>query len=526
MNYFKYMIILLLWIQLLGMSLFASPILEDMAVEAEYIGVVNITKDENATVASLKMGWNNRSENNISRYSLEIIDTIKGDVPNDGKLIMDIWQKDYLEKVIKPLPTGGQALVFLVKFKPWLASWTLEKKLGHLMPIIDYDSHPHNYYYGIRLINGGKNIRIQDKSYSLPQIKQITHACNSKEFRELQKHADLLRDKKQYEEALKLYRSAYRMCPTSQIKLDIDFLNERVGQKTLSWQIKQAGLPILLFEVLFFLIFFAMGYYAKWRWTGMVFVIYILPLIYLLSFISKDIPLVVLFSFIVPFVSYGLGTVWYRTKNGVWLQDKVKEEMAQSFIEGEDEDGPYIVWEYEAAIFNRTTIIMMTALFVSGIFLLIYAKDKNIEMLVPSTLIPLILLALILLSALIMFNRLRYRYGCYGKGYGYAINDSRKKLISTLSATIGVADNNPTLAGLGLISSGIGGVHREWSSVKWCRYDDDKKIIVINHGCCKSDKLYATKRSYNGLKAIVMKAVGGKCTGTNDERSGGSKDVR
>jgi len=53
-------------------------------------------------------------------------------------------------------------------------------------------------------------------------------------------------------------------------------------------------------------------------------------------------------------------------------------------------------------------------------------------------------------------------------------NASRMKFISFLSASIGTVEGNPILAGVGFISSGIGAVHRDWSSVLWCSYDDNK----------------------------------------------------
>ena len=133
MNHFKSIIFLILWVQLFCVSLFPSPSFDDMYEEAEYVGVVNIEKAEAATVASVRtiriVGYN-RYEDNVSRYSLEIIKTIKGDASVGEKLIMDVWQKDY-GKTIKPLSTGGQALVCLVKFKTLTASLMLEKQLVH-----------------------------------------------------------------------------------------------------------------------------------------------------------------------------------------------------------------------------------------------------------------------------------------------------------------------------------------------------------------------------------------------------------
>jgi len=520
-EYFKNIIFYILWIPLLCVSLFASPSLEDMAIDAEYIGVVNITKVQNASVASVRMGWNTKSEDNVSRYVLEAIETIKGDVPADEKLIMDIWQKSYMGKTIKPMPTVEQALVFLVKFKPLSGAWVLEERLGHLAPIADYDALPYDYYYGIKPIKEDEKIDGMGKSYTVSQIKNIINVCNSAKFEELQNRAKLLRDKSQYADALKLFKDAYRMCPTGQVKSDIYFVNERLEKKKLSWQIERAGLPILLLETLFFFLFFAMGYYGKWRWTGMLLMVYIGLTILILP---RNIPLVVLLSFLLPFVSYGLGTMLYRAKKGTWLQDKVKEEMAQSFLEGEDEDGSYVVWEYERTVFSRATMIVMAVLSLVEILLIANADKPGIP--APLVLIPLIFLIPTLIFTLVTFNRLRYQYGCYDKGYAYGVNDSRMKFISFLSVATGAADRNPTLAGAGLISYGIGSIRREWFSVKWCRYDDDKKIIVISHGCCKSDKLYASDRSYNGLKAIVMKAIGGKCTGINKKRLEGSKDVK
>ena len=530
MNYFKHVMISILWIPLLCPSLFASPSLEDMAIDAEYIGVVNITKAEDATVTSVRMGWNRKSEDNVSRYLLETIETIKGDVPADGKLIMDIWQKDYFGKAIKPLSTNEQALVFLVQFEPLSDAWVLKEKLGHLTPIADLDARPHDFYYGIRSLKEDGMIDIVGKPYTISQIKNIIDVCNSAKFKELQsraksyEYASLSNGNSRYADRLKLYQKQYKMCPTGLAISSMDFTNEMLEKEKLSWQIKRAGLPILLFEILFFLLFFAMGYYGKWRWTGMLYIVYI-GLITLILLRTRNIPLVALLSLLLPFASYGLGIVLYRAKKGTWLQDKVKDEMAQSFLEGEDEDGAYVVWENERTVFSRATMIAMAVLSLAEIFLIMNADNPGIP--APLVLIPLIILVPSLIFVLVTFNRLRYRYGCYDKGYAYGINDSRMKLISALSITIGTADSNPTLVGSGLISSsGIGNIRREWSSVKWCRYDDDKKIIVINHGCCKSDKLHATERSYNGLKAIVIKAIGEKCTGINMKRSKGGNYVK
>ena len=523
MIHLKSMIIIILAIPLLSMSLFASPSLEDMAIDAEYIGVVKITKVEKAAVTSIRTGWNEKSEDNVSRYVLETINTIKGDAPAGGKLIMDIWQKDYSGKTIKTLAAGEQALVFLVKLKPLSGAWVLEERLGHLTPIADYDARPYDYYYGIRPIKEDEKIGGMGKLYTVLQIKNIINVCNSAKFEELQKRARLLRDKSQYADALKLFQDAYQMCPAGQVKSDINFVSERLEKKKLSGQIEQIGLPTLLFEILFFLLFFAMGYHGKWRWMGMLLMVYIFPLIFLLS---RNMPLVVLFSFMLPFVSYGLGTVLYRAKNETWLRDKVKDEMVQSFLEREDEDGSYVVWENEVEVMRVRTLIILSAVFAGAVYLANYPFD-DLDILKTLGVIVAVLSGITLFVTLLLMNRIRYRYGCYGGGYGYAITDSRYLGSSSASIAAGVADGDLTLAGAGFLAKGgLGSMHREWSSVKWCKYDDDKKIIVISHGCCKSDKLYASDGSYNSLKAIVMKAIGEKCTGINKKRSEGSKDVK
>jgi len=98
MNHFKSIIFLILWVQLFCVLLFASPSFDDMYEEAKYVGVVNIGKAEAATVASvrtIRIVGHNRYEDNVSRYSLEIIKTIKGDASVGEKLIIDVWQKDY-----------------------------------------------------------------------------------------------------------------------------------------------------------------------------------------------------------------------------------------------------------------------------------------------------------------------------------------------------------------------------------------------------------------------------------------------
>ncbi|MEA2048468.1 MAG: hypothetical protein U9O64_08505 [Campylobacterota bacterium] len=509
MNHLKRIIFLILWIQLFCVSLFASHSIEDMAVKAEYVGVVNITKVENVTVASVRMGWNRRSKNNVSRYSLEIINTIKGDATVGEKLIMDVWQKDYDGKTIKPLSTGEQVLVFLVKFKPLSGAWMLEEQLGYLTPIANFDSRPNDYYYGIRQIKEDGKIDGMEKPYTVSQIKNIINVCNSTKFDELQNRAKLLRGKSQDANALKLFHDAYNMCPTGEVKLNMYFANEKLEEKKLSWQLERAGFPILLLETLFFLLFFAMGYYGKWRWTGMLFMVCIFLFIYLLP---RNVPLIAIFSFLLPFISYGLGIFLHKVKKGTLPRDKVKEEIAQSFLEGEDEEGSFVIWEYEKTIFSKMAMITMTTLSLAGTLLLIYDDDTIIS--VSLIIIPLIFLILILISVMMMVNRLRYRYGCHDKeGYAYGISDSRMKFVSFFSVAIGAADRNATLVGSGLISYGVGSVRREWSSVEWCSYDDDKKIIVISHGCCKSDKLYASDRSYNALKAIVIKAIVEKCTG-------------
>ncbi len=497
MKYFKRVILPILWIPLLCVSLFASPSLEDMAIKAEYIGVVNITKVENISY--------------FNRHTVEIINTIKGDVPAGGKLIIDISQEDASNKTIKtmkPLHIGESVLVFLITY-----SWDLEK---HLHPIANRNVGYWDRYYGIWLINEDEKIDGLDKQYTISQIKNIINACNSSKFNKLKNRA-MSYDEDQYVDKLKLYQDLYKICPTTSVKYNIEDLNKN----TLVGQIKEAGLPTLLLETLFFLLFFAMGYYGKWRWTGMLFMVYMGLVILVLP---RNIPFVTLLSFLLPFVSYGLGILLYRAKKGTWLRDKVKEEMAQSFLEGEDEDGSYVVWEYERTVFSRATMIVMAVLSLVEILLIANADKPGIP--APLVLIPLIFLIPTLIFALVTFNRLRYQYGCYDKGYAYGINDSRMKFISFLSVATGAADRNPTLAGAGLISYGIGSIRREWSSVEWCRYDDDKKIIVISHGCCKSDKLYASDRSYNGLKAIVMKAIGEKCTGINKKRPEGSEDVK
>jgi len=523
MKYLKSVIVLIFWISLWSMPLFSSPSLEDMTINAEYIGIVNIEKVQNASVASVRMGWNTKSEDNVSRYILETINTIKGDVPAVKNLIMDIWQKDYFGKTIKPLAIGEQALVFLVKFKPLSGAWVLEEKLGHLTPIADYDARLYDSYYGIRLIKEDGMIDIMGKPYTVSQIKNIINVCNSAKFKELQNRARLLRDKSQYADAQKLFQDAYQMCPTGQVKSDIYFENERLEKKKLSWQIKRAGLPILLFETLFFLLFFAMGYYGKWRWTGMLFMAYIFPPIFLLP---RNIPLVALFLFMLPFVSYGLGTVLYRAKKGTWPTDKVSEEMAAGFLSGEDADSSYVVWENEVEVMRVRTLVILSAVFAGAVYLANYPFD-DAEILKTLGVIVAVLSGITLFAALLLMNRIRYRYGCYDGGYGFAITDSRYLGSSSASIAAGVSDGDLTLAGTGfLVKGGLGSMRREWSSVKWCKYDDDKKLIVISHGCCKSDKLYASDRSYNGLKAIVMKAIGEKCTGINKKRSEGSKDVK
>jgi hypothetical protein len=461
----------------------------------------------------------------VSWGQTETIDTIKGDVPAGENLIMDIWQEDYLGKTIKPLPPGGPVLVFLVNFKPLLSSWVLEEKLGHLMPIADYDARPNDYYYGIRRIKEDGMIDGMGKPYTVSQIKNIINVCNSAKFEGLQKRAKLLRDKSQYADALKLFQGAYRMCPTRQVKLDIYFENERLEKKKLSWQIKQLGVLPLLLETLFFLLFFAMGYYGKWRWMGMLFMVYIFPLIFLLSFIP-DIPLVALFSYMLPFVSYGLGAVLYRAKKGTWLADKASEEMAAGFLSGEDADGSYVVWENEVEVMRVRTLVIVSVVFAGAVYLANYPFD-DAEILNTLGVIAAVLSGGTLFSVLLLMNRIRYRYGCYDSGYGYAITDSRYLGSSSASIAAGVLDGDLTLAGAGFLAKGgLGGMRREWSSVKWCKYDDDKKIIVISHGCCKSDKLYASDRSYNALKTIVMKVIGEKCTDINKKRLGGSKDIK
>ncbi len=526
MKYFKNIIFPILWIPLLCVSLFASPSLEDMTINAEYIGIVNIEKVQNASVASVRMGWNTKSEDNVSRYVLETINTIKGDVPAVKNLIMDIWQKDYFGKTIKPLAIGEQVLVFLVKFKPLSGAWVLEEKLGHLTPIADYDACPNDSYYGIRPIKEDGMIDIMGKPYTVSQIKNIINVCNSTKFKELQNRARLLRDKSQYADALKLFQDAYKMCPTAEVSSGIRFVNETLEEKKLSWQIERAGLPTLLFETLFFLLFFAMGYYGKWRWTGMLFVVYIFPLIYLLSLISEEIHLVARFLFILPFVSYGLGMLLYRAKKGTWPTDKVSEEMAAGFLSGEDADGSYVVWENEVEVMHVRTLVILSAVFAGAVYLANHPFD-DAEILKTLGVIVAVLSGGTLFSVLLLMNRIRYRYGCYDGGYGYAITDSRYLGSSSASIAAGVSDGDLTLAGAGFLAKGgLGSMRREWSSVKWCKYDDNKKIIVINHGCCKSDKLYASDRSYNGLKAIVMKSIGEKCTGINKKRSEGSKDVK
>ncbi len=177
-----------------------------------------------------------------------------------------------------------------------------------------------------------------------------------------------------------------------------------------------------------------------------------------------DIPFVAVLSLLLPFMSYGLGVVRYRVKKGTWPIDKVKDEIEQSFKEGENEDGPYVVWEYEAAIFSKVAIITMVVLSLVGILLAIYVDEKKLP--TPHILTVLIfgiiflsstMPTLALISTMIFFNRLRYQYGCHSKGYAYRMNDSRMKLVSFLSVTIGTADRNPTLTGSGLIYSGVGG---------------------------------------------------------------------
>lgn len=508
MKYLK-TLITILWISLFYVS-FVDASLEDMTIRAKYIGVVNIVKVEKMTVTSIRTGLNRKSEDNVSRYILEIKNTIKGNSLGSKELILDVWEKDYYGKNIKLLPIGKQVLVFLINFKPFSDAWVLKKNLGHFTPIVNFNNKPYNYNFGIIFLDDGVSIKILDKTYLLSQIKQISNICNSSEFEDLQKRANLLYKKNQDDSALQLFHDAYQMCPTKEVKFNISDVNRKLRKQKFSWQIKQIGLPIFLFESLLFLLFLLIGYYGKWRWTGILFLVYAVLILVLLP---SKVSLIVAFFLFLPFVSYSFGTLLYRIKYGVWLQDKVKEEMAKSFIEGKDEEDSYVVWEHERPVFSTLTIITMTLLFVAGTLLLFNIDSSKLP--ASFILIPFVFLIPALLFVLITMNRLRYRYGCHSKGYGYVMNDNRMKLISLFSFATGVADNNQTLAGAGLISSSVGGIQREWSSAQWCRYDDNKRIIIINHGCCKSDKLYASKKSYKKLKNIVMQSIDKRCIDAN-----------
>jgi|GEM_PF-1800868 len=78
MKNFKCLIFSIISLGVLSVSLFAAPQLEDMAIDSEYVGVVKITKVQTATIALTKFGDNKKKEDNVSRYTLEILETIKG----------------------------------------------------------------------------------------------------------------------------------------------------------------------------------------------------------------------------------------------------------------------------------------------------------------------------------------------------------------------------------------------------------------------------------------------------------------
>jgi hypothetical protein len=515
-KYFKNTILSIILLSMFFVHTVASPSLEEMSVRAKYIGIVSIENAKNATVMSNRSGLNIKSEDNVSRYVLDTIKTIKGDIPAGEKLIMNMWQKDYFNKPIKPikpLSIGKPVLVFLIDFKPQFASWTLEKQEGHFGAIGDFDTRPRNYYYSIKNININEIVNIDGKEYTITQIKNTVDVCNSTKFKELQKSTKLYDHDK-----LKLYKKQYKMCPTDSVIINLTFMEEEIKKRTLSWQLEQVDLTLYIFEILFMLPFIIMGYYGKWRWTGILYIVYISLIIFIMS---NDMPLVALLFSLLPFVSYSIGMVLYRVKKGTWRVDKVNKEIEKSFKEVKNKNGSYIIWEHERAIFTKMTVIIMTTLFFAGMLLFIYNNTMTYPSLI---LIPLVILMFILIPILIMFNRLRYQYECNSKGYTYGINDSRMNFLSFLSVVIGAADNNKTLSGSGLISLGIGNINREWSSAIWCKYDDNKKIIYINHGCCKTDKLYAFDKSYESLKAIVMKSIGEKCTGSNEQIYEGDKN--
>lgn len=419
------------------------------------------------------------------------------------------------------MPIGEPVLVFLTQFKPIYNSWSFEEQLEHFTIMSNPRTYPEDYYYGIWFINENGKIDRVGESYTVLQIKNIINVCNGAKFKSLKSRADLLKQSKQYVDALKLYEDAYKICPEYYTRISKDILTNKLEQQKLSWKLKQIGLSTLLFETFFFLLFFAMGYFSAWRWLTMLLLLYSTLLVFQ---IPKEVPLFGWFALMLPFVSYGLGALRHKIKKGTWQQDRLKDEMAQSFMEGEDEEGSYLVWEYEATIFSTASIIAMIVFSLIAILLLIYVDDKIIPTAVGA--IPLFFLIPTLLYALLMFNRLRYRYGCYGNGYGYELTDGRMELISFLSVTAGSADRNATLAGSGMISANANKIRRKWSSVQWCRYDDEKKLIVINHGCCKSEKLYASTKSYKPLKAIVMKAIGDKCRSVDKKKLRDIKDVQ
>ncbi|RLA77065.1 MAG: hypothetical protein DRG30_01270 [Epsilonproteobacteria bacterium] len=278
---------------------------------------------------------------------------------------------------------------------------------------------------------------------------------------------------------------------------------KKIESNTLFWKIKQIRFALLLYIIIFFAPFFMMGYYYKWRWIGIVFLLYAGLSAWLLSNLSA--PLLLSIIFVLPIVSYLSGIILYRKKSGVWRRNKVTEEISNSMISGEDADGSYAIWEYEAPQFSNRILTSMIVLFVVGILLVALSESEDIKH-IGVGLVS--IMGLILISLIPTLNRIRYRYGCYENGYGSEVIDDRMLFISSASIVAGTADNNSTLAGSGYSSAGsMQKMHKEWSTVQWCKYDDKKRIIYINRGCCKTDKLFCTEKSYDIVKSIAQRAT-------------------
>jgi len=260
----------------------------------------------------------------------------------------------------------------------------------------------------------------------------------------------------------------------------------------------------LLSALVMMVIVVFMGYFGNWRWMG---IAYLFAAGAWLWAIQPESAVELGGTVLFPVILYFFGMLMHRWKKGTWPADSVKEEMESGYLYGEDTNGPYVVWETEAPMMSVGALAGVVAVFTGAVYLLNHSSG-NIPAIEIVGMLVAVVSGMMLFVSLILLNRTRYRYGCYSEGYGYEISDPRYLGASSASIAAGAADGDASVAGAGFLAKGgLGGMQRKWSTAEWYDYDEEKRIVKVSHGCCKTDRLYCTEKSYPIVINLVKQHV-------------------